>query len=48
MVFRDALVAMNGCQTSEFFELQPLSLDEWTSLGPREFQEDWIHLNIDE
>ena len=38
LILRNAHNTMNGCYTCEFFDMAPLSFEEWTSQGPREIQ----------
>jgi hypothetical protein len=35
MFMRNAQVAMNGCQTTQFFNCPPPSFEEWVQQGPR-------------
>jgi hypothetical protein len=34
LLLRNAHVCMNGCQTSEYFDIVPPTFEEWTNQGP--------------
>jgi hypothetical protein len=47
ILLRNALVTMNGCNTSVYFCCTPPTFEEWTAEGMRAFDQRWItHVNI--
>ena len=45
-ILRNALVTMNGCNSSVYFSCTPPTFEEWTEQGLRQFDSRWItHLN---
>ena len=46
-ILRNALVTMNGCNTSEYYTCIPPSFEEWVGEGPREFNPEWCNQEVD-
>jgi len=44
-ILRNALVCMNGSNTTEYFNCEPPSFEDWVCQGPREFDSTWMHLD---